>query len=643
MLHHCGRTIRTAGDLILSQGSLYYPPNANCTVTIQALGEGSVLLQLKEVDLRSGDNCSRDYLEITHIQGRDESGVHVTKRRICDGDAPSEVVSMGSYLQVRMATDSHLSGRGIAGIFTTVSDIALCLSYDTYQCDNGRCIPSILRCDSVDHCGDSSDETTGCIDDLPFYLGDRILEHKEVIFIGMATLFTAIFSFIFAICCTRDSIKKVKRQVQRLRKSSEEESIPVERTFEEELRQALMANAYDRRVSQPYDTTLNTITGGELARQLKSQLQQIQKGPGDATRPNNSQTDDASLFSPFQSHHYNRANSNSEIVKLLDCENNEVFAGVENKASSSSNSPSRARKQDKPAPALPSVVVTEDGDQKPQVVLFHPSDARETSPESIQGLYQKRPSRFQVTSVPEEDKTKSPSKQRSLSPSRTVGSRFSISRVSEDARLKPKSPETSPPSKSSSKQPSVSASHQSEGSQSQRGKTPTKTKQYLEVTRPRKGTLGATQVQLEEISAKSTGSRFTVEKVKEEPSTSECNPDADKEKPNPPEQTKKSASLSPPKNQASRFTVVKVDDDNTAPTPKSSSTLQTFEKQFEYLKPTTVPRTAQRRGSDGAIGEVKRCNEDEPDSAVTIHGLPTHTSTKLWDHVSRRFKYETHL
>ncbi|XP_071494003.1 uncharacterized protein [Diadema antillarum] len=123
MLHHCGRTIRTAGDLILSQGSLYYPPNANCTVTIQAVGEGSVLLQLKEVDLRSGDNCSRDYLEITHIQGRDESGAHVTKRRICDGDAPSEVVSMGSYLQVRMATDSHLSGRGIAGIFTTVSDI----------------------------------------------------------------------------------------------------------------------------------------------------------------------------------------------------------------------------------------------------------------------------------------------------------------------------------------------------------------------------------------------------------------------------------------------------------------------------------------------------------------------------------------
>ena len=40
---------------------------------------------------------------------------------------------------------------------------AMCKS-DTsmFTCNNARCIDKSLICDQVDHCGDNTDETTGC-------------------------------------------------------------------------------------------------------------------------------------------------------------------------------------------------------------------------------------------------------------------------------------------------------------------------------------------------------------------------------------------------------------------------------------------------------------------------------------------------
>ena len=34
---------------------------------------------------------------------------------------------------------------------------------DSFTCANRKCIPADLKCDGVDHCGDNSDETYGCI------------------------------------------------------------------------------------------------------------------------------------------------------------------------------------------------------------------------------------------------------------------------------------------------------------------------------------------------------------------------------------------------------------------------------------------------------------------------------------------------
>ena len=40
---------------------------------------------------------------------------------------------------------------------------------DSYDCMNGKCVATDLKCDGEDHCGDNSDETYGCIGMYTWY------------------------------------------------------------------------------------------------------------------------------------------------------------------------------------------------------------------------------------------------------------------------------------------------------------------------------------------------------------------------------------------------------------------------------------------------------------------------------------------
>lgn len=38
-----------------------------------------------------------------------------------------------------------------------------CDDSNEFECDNNRCVPSNLKCDGDNNCGDNSDETDGCL------------------------------------------------------------------------------------------------------------------------------------------------------------------------------------------------------------------------------------------------------------------------------------------------------------------------------------------------------------------------------------------------------------------------------------------------------------------------------------------------
>jgi len=44
----------------------------------------------------------------------------------------------------------------------TVQSVSECRSVTDFKCNNNLCLPSIVKCDGYDHCGDGSDEAELC-------------------------------------------------------------------------------------------------------------------------------------------------------------------------------------------------------------------------------------------------------------------------------------------------------------------------------------------------------------------------------------------------------------------------------------------------------------------------------------------------
>lgn len=180
----------------------------------------------------------------------------------------------------------------------------------------------------------------------------------------------------------------------------EEDDEPEEEGLEAELRRALMVTSlYDRRVSQPYDTTLNTITGGELARQLKLELRKIQENGTDSEyhRPKSQAAMQKSI-----NYNYDKINSTSELIHLIDRDNNNHSEHGNDNIHFIDSPQSEHRVSFE---YIPSVVVSEDGDESTSAVLYDPKEAlsKGVPRNSLRGLYQKRLSRTSVSSIPEEE------------------------------------------------------------------------------------------------------------------------------------------------------------------------------------------------------------------------------------------------
>ncbi|XP_058145451.1 suppressor of tumorigenicity 14 protein isoform X2 [Dasypus novemcinctus] len=144
----CGGTFRDAqGTFSSPYYPGHYPPNTDCTWTIEVPGNRNVKVIFRQFFLVEPDvalgTCTKDYVEILGT-------------RYC-GERPQFVVAgNSSRVTVRFHSDQSYTDTGFLAEFLSYNSSDPCPGM--FTCKTGRCIQKTLRCDGWADCTDYSDE-----------------------------------------------------------------------------------------------------------------------------------------------------------------------------------------------------------------------------------------------------------------------------------------------------------------------------------------------------------------------------------------------------------------------------------------------------------------------------------------------------
>ncbi|XP_077982655.1 membrane frizzled-related protein-like [Glandiceps talaboti] len=160
MSQNCGETVSGGtGGYIEPDTSLTYSHDMDCVVVLEVKADHKILLQFKRFDLEPPhDGVCADTLNV--YDGSSVSATSLTGD-LCDRQTVADVTSTGNAVTLELQTDAVGNANGFAILYTAYLESEAdgsCLG-EYFACNSSICIPSELKCNNYDHCGDGSDES----------------------------------------------------------------------------------------------------------------------------------------------------------------------------------------------------------------------------------------------------------------------------------------------------------------------------------------------------------------------------------------------------------------------------------------------------------------------------------------------------
>uniref|UniRef100_A0A3P8Y0J8 CUB domain-containing protein n=1 Tax=Esox lucius TaxID=8010 RepID=A0A3P8Y0J8_ESOLU len=155
MSNACGdvaEQIRASSGVITSPGWPFeYPSSTNCSWTIRANPGEVITISFQDFEIQSSRRCGLDWISIGTYKNLDGY-------RACGSSIPAPYISSQDHVWIKFHSDDSMSGKGFRLSYITGKSEEISCNSNQFHCSNGKCIPESWKCNTMDECGDNSDE-----------------------------------------------------------------------------------------------------------------------------------------------------------------------------------------------------------------------------------------------------------------------------------------------------------------------------------------------------------------------------------------------------------------------------------------------------------------------------------------------------
>ncbi|XP_018596987.1 low-density lipoprotein receptor-related protein 12 [Scleropages formosus] len=151
----CGEVaeqVRASSGVITSPGWPFeYPSRINCSWNIRANPGEIITISFQDFEIQSSRRCGSDWVSIGTYKNLDGY-------RACGSSIPAPYISSQDHVWIKFHSDDSLTGKGFRLAYITGRSEEISCDSDQFHCSNGKCIPESWKCNTMDECGDNSDE-----------------------------------------------------------------------------------------------------------------------------------------------------------------------------------------------------------------------------------------------------------------------------------------------------------------------------------------------------------------------------------------------------------------------------------------------------------------------------------------------------